>query len=770
MQRFSRKIAENSFNSHSKICRIPGAITSPEAEKLSRLFSSVSPSNTNLFDALEKDVRSNKERHLFEYGLIAFSHEFKGLQKYVKGYLNLLGGKEGIENLQDWQKVVAYLSLAQYYGQSSLHRQTFHKVLVGNTSKSFVSLNDVYYSGRQFIIESDHEWKINYYMVAKEILEQILSRTSHDDNPSQDDLSKPAKRNLHILVNDFIRMIKTSANRNTPKAALQLLTDMIIKRNKTEVDMRDGVQKKGSLSKLLEDIPEKENRVKILQQLVKAFPREAEFHAHLGRLLNILKKFQEAENSLQKALDIRMKENARMDPDSSDDILGRIHHMFGIGYTTQAKAELECVLKSSLTNDYKNLLIHVKNAIDHFSKARKYATRDLSYGYIGEVHARLLVAKYVAKKFKGGCVLAFKESFTKNPIIIPLFVFVRESHSICDRLLAECSHYTPKQDLDRIKDYGICLDRFYEFYGNVTKDLPLLQNRYSDVLLRRSFIACCRMSVHLKNQLRKQDVQAIIEKHEKAIREVLIENHNQTNISLDMLEWLEAIRHPLTEDRYTLTDVQQYVESWERKNEFGYATFYLYAINFLLAIFSTGQNLVVSFHDKARELKDKLQSQRNPRQKARRREWIACHRNVTIRKLIATKNLGTWDKENRFWKREEDIKKLEVFTGTVVRSNHPLRGSIALDVPHTACTIEVYFVPKKYGLDKSLYSNQNLRVAFCLCLSSWHGAEAFSIKRLKSWFCTSCNKITNFIAISAVDWKCKICGNEKKKSDVDAVA
>ena len=761
VQRCSRKIAENSFNPRSKICRIPGAITSPEAEKLSRLFSSLSPENTDRnkkFAALAEDVRKKERRHLFEYGLIAFSHKFKGLQKYVKGYLNLLEGKEGIENLRDWQKVVAYLSLAQYYGQSGLHCQTFHKLLAGHANKAFVSLADVNYSGRQFIIENDHEWKINYYMVAKEILEQILSQAADFDNLNQDHLSVTAKKNLHILVKDFIQMIETSANKNTPKAAVQLLTDMIIKRDNTEVDMRDGVQKKGSLSKLLEDIPDKENRVKILQELVKAFPRKAEFHAHLGRLLNILKKFREAENSLQKALDIRMKEIARIGSDSTDNMLGRIHHMFGIGYTTQAKAELECVLKPDSAYGYKNLLIHVKKAIGHFSKVRQYATRSLSYGYIGEVHARLLVAEYVAKKFEGGCVRAFNKRPSENPDDIPLFEFVRESHSVCDRLLAECLHYTPEQELERISDYGKNLRRFNEFYGKVTKDLPLWQNRDSDVLLRRSFFACCKRS-----DLRKEDMQAIIQKHERTMREVLKENLYKANISLDMLEWLEAIRHPLTEDIYKLTDIQPRVKNWEQRNEFGYATFYLYAINFLLAIFSSGKYLVDGFYSKARELKDKLQAQRYTRPKAWRREWIACHRDVTIRKLIASKDVGTWDKEKRFWKSDEDVKKLEVFTGTVVRSNHPLRGSIALDVTHNDCGIEVYFVPKKYGLDKNLYGNQNLRVEFCLCLSSLHGAEAFSIKPLKRCVCSFCNKTAEFITINAGDGKCRVCGNEIKK-------
>ena len=761
VQRYSKKIPRNEFLNFSRTCRLPGLVTAEEAVNLTKVFSSFSPKSVKTLQELTTDVKNSKQRFVFEYGLAAFNHEFKGVRKYVQGYLKLHEQKEGVENLLDWQRVIGYLSLALYYGQSGMHRETFRSLL---KVQSFVSLKNLDYSGSQFIVETKEEWKISYNIVAKEILEQILSScTSTPAEQCAPEMSNEAKRNLHELVKDFINMIKTASKGNVPETLIQLLTNMIIRRDYSEVDKSDGIAK-GVLSKLLEDLPRQQHRVNILKQLTEAFPRNAEFHAHLGRLLNIMKKFSSAEASLRRALEIRSQECLHTETEFADDMLSRIHHMFGVGYTKRAQDERKRATKTN----YENMLKYVKKAVDHFGEARRYATHNLSYGFVGEVHVRLLLAEFVQDEFSAGCQGAFDFKLGSNHL--ELSEFVRNSHSVCDILLAESLHYTSEQELERVRTYSECIDKFNFLYGNIKHKSFKRHESNLPISMRRSEIACLKMVYRtngkrpsIENVRNKEDLLKIITLYESIFRQIFGENNQHESISVDVLEWLEAIRHPLAPDEYSLVRILRIVENWVKKHEPGYATFYLYVVNFALAVFSAGENLNKQYYNKALELREKLHLQRYKcNVKFWRLEWIAKYDNpVSIRKLINRTRLGVWDKDMRFWKDNEAAKKLQVFTGTVTHSNHPLKGTISLDIvqSHYKCPIDVYFVPKLYDLDKRIYADQKTKVEFCIGFSIEHGAEAYSVKIMNSHACTYCKRETEFITINELSLgKCSVCG------------
>ena len=764
--RYSKEIPCNEFLHSSRTCRLPGWVTAEEASDLTKVFSSYSQKSTKILKELTNDVKNNKERFVFEYGLAAFNHEFKGVRKYVQGYLKLHDQKDGVSNLLNWQRVVGYLSLAQYYAQSGIHRNTFRSLF---HVQKFVTLEHLGYSGSQFIFETKGEWKISYNIVAKEILEQMLSScTSTPTEKCDPELNDEAKKNLHELVIDFIGMIKTASKGCAPEILIQLLTNMIIRRNYSEVDKSDGIAK-GTLSKLLEDMPIQQNRVNILKKLTEAFPQNPNFHAHLGRLLNIMKEFRSAEASLQTALDLRLQKCFGLGSKSTDDMLSRIHHMFGVGYNLQAQE----AQKRATKQNYQNMLKFVSKAVDHFGEARCYATYNLSYGFIGEVNARLLVAEFVNDKFPNGCRKAFNFELGKDHI--ELSEFVRESHLVCDRLLAESLQYSTEQELERIRTYTRCIVKFNFLYGHIRKEMLSRQLKTESrptISMRRSQIAFLKMKYRssskrprIANVQNEKDLDKIIALYESIFREVFGGDIKHESVSVDVLEWLEAIRHPLAPNDYSLVRILQTVENWVKKNESGYATFYLYVVNFVLAIFSPGENLNKQYYNKTLELKEKLHLLRYKYDvKFWRMEWIAEWDNLTsIRKLINHNSLGVWDKDNRFWKEEKNIKKLQVFAGNVTRSHHPLKGTISLDVQSQhKCRIEVYFVPKLYCLDKSIYGEQKQRVEFCIGFSMEHGAEAYAVKILEKHVCSQCCTETEFFTINQSPLgtcrKCNISG------------
>ena len=781
VQRYIKKIPSNEFLVSSTTCRLPGRVTLKEAKQLTEVYSSFSPKSSKILGRFTSDVENNKERFVFEYGLAAFNHEFKGVRNYVQGYLKLHTQKYGLKNLLDWQRVIAYLSLALYYGGSGVHRQTFRGLL---EVQNHVYLKHLDYSGSQFIIQSNGEWKISHDAVAKEILDQILSNCSSSSSEScVRELSAEAKTNLHEIVIDFIKMIEDASEGYSPESLIQLLTNMIIKRNLDyiEEDKSDEIITKAVHSKLLEDIPNHQNRIDILQQLTKAFPQNAEFHAHLGRLLNIMKKFREAEKSLQTALTIRKEEFLNLGSDFTKDVsLSRIHHMLGVGYSLRAEDERERADK----DNYQCMLEYVKKAVEQFVEARRRTTHNLSYGCIGEIHARLILVEFVNNKFPEGCKGAV--TFELGYKHIELSEFVQQSHSVCDRLLALSLQHSTEKELQHIGTYTKCIKKYNDFFGKMSHEMfrHFKKEKNPTILMQRSQIAGLKMNYRkgkvskipcIEDVQEKEDLQQIIELYESILRQVFAGGYKHESISVEMVEWLQAIRHPLAAVDRSLEQVLPFVTNWEKKKEPDRATFYLYVINFMLAVFSAGANLNMEYNKEALRLKEKLQ-QRCKREIARittwRLEWIAHTKNVQINtsicKLINRDKLGDWDKEKRFWKDEKAMRKLQVFTGTVTKSKENLKGTIILDTfqPRYQLSIEVYFVPKAYNLNQSTYAEQKQRVEFCIGFSYKHGAEAFEVKKLQKHFCVYCSLETEFITHNEPPGgRCRTCGTTRPLTD-----
>ena len=310
VQRYTFDIPKNQVDLDSQqYYYLPGNLTTEEANKLVDLLSEFAPAKKSALMALAKDV-SVEEKFLFEFGLTAFNFEFKGVQNYVNGYLDLnYQSYSSVKDLKPWQQVVVYLSLVLYYGQGALPREVFNHLFKKDLYAG-VALSDLEFLGQKFVVEIGTDWKINYYAVAKEILEQVLSITSSRSYFKGDRLSKAAQPNLHDLVIEFIRMLKQAMGKNNSEYILKQVSNVILRRDYKELDDEDVFEKRHSISRLLEDVMNDDNRIKILQCLTDAFPFHHEFHAHKGRMLNMMGQFDEAETSLQTALTLRINERA----------------------------------------------------------------------------------------------------------------------------------------------------------------------------------------------------------------------------------------------------------------------------------------------------------------------------------------------------------------------------------------------------------------------------------------------------------------------------
>ena len=773
VQRYNFDIPEVPFDFESQqYYYLPGKLTKEEADKLVDLLTEFAPSKHKALKTLAKDA-SFEEKFLFEFGLTAFNFEFKGVQNYVKGYLGLkLQSFGNVKDLLPWQQVVTYLSLVLYYGQGSLPTEVFNHLLKKDLFRS-VELSDLEFSGKKFVVEFNREWKINYYAVAKEILEQVLSTSSSGSLfPKGDKLSKAAQLNLHVLVIEFIGMLKQAMGKNNSEHILKQLSNVILRRDYKEIYDGDVFEKRHSVSRLLEDVMIDDNRIKILQCLTDAFPLNHEFHAHKGRMLNMMGQYDEAEDSLQTALNLRIQEKSDRGQEWPDNVRGRLHHMFGFAYRRRANHELETYLPPDNKPDLPKVMEVIKKAVFHFQEGRKHAVYNRSYGYIGEVRVRLLLVEYVDRRkydYPNGCAEAFNGEMDKK--YIQLSEFIRESHSVCDQLLAECQRYTSEAELRGIKDFSKCVDKFVSCFRKVFGTQEFWEKSKNNVLVRRSRIASLKMKYHKDSEKspcvddigKAKHVKELVKLHEETFRQVFVDDMRSLSISYDILEWLEAIRHEKVEDNYTLMKVLQTVESWEQRNEVGYASYYLYILYFLLAVYNPGKKMGASFYYKAEDLRKKLKTtnyrQVNMRLTRESREWLANHDKLTIRKLICRSKLGCWDYDTRFWKDSDAVKHLKVCTGIIVKSFPKQDGIIKLDVPYRKLRIEVCYYPAFYKLFGNRYSEQSTPVEFFIGFSVERGAEALSVKELDQKFCSHCKLNTRVITLNqdggGICYKCE---------------
>jgi len=740
-------------------CYLSGRVTKREAKDLATLFSQFAPKSRNALFKLYRESKQGSHKQVFEFGLTAFNHEFKGVKSYVSGYLEPHNHEQELPN---WKKIVLYLSILKFFGQTEMPRQVFSHLV--ESDYRFVTLDDVH-QGQYFITESkDLDWRINYHAVAKEVIENLLG--SGMQSPDVMSVSDAVKAKLHKHVIEFIHLLGDLHGELESETITKPIYNSILKRDSHDVDANDSIPKT-KLSRLLENVEER-YQLSVLQELVKAFPSAAEFHAHLGRYLSLVRKFDEADKSLQKALEIRTAEKAGSSPNKTDNVRGRIHHMFGNSLTKRIlhamKAEqLGKFSKSRYPKDSSfgidKILPFARKAIENFAQGRKFIVTNRNYGYVGEAKVRLLVVEFAVKTISNCVERAFKNTLGKDKV--KLAEFVRESHSVCDQLLVECHNIVPTKELSRVSDYTNCVSYFYQFFGLANTRLQSVwRDDDASIPMRRSSIATIKAKYFVSRANRKnvrlpsvydvgeaEDINKIIGLHERTIKNVLEGNIRDVSISNDMQEWLDAVRHPLVEDRYHLEDVRCKVEQWNQKNEFGYSLFYLYVITFLSAISCPGKEMIRKQVLKLSDLHEQVRSRyKYIGLKRGSKEILANHKADTIRKLIPAHSAG-WDKDAKKFKNSSGLK---VCTGTVIQSDKPLIGFISLDADYVVPgkPFKVYFVPKPCGLYGSRFSHQKTRVEFFTGFSIGHGAEALQVKELIKRHCRRCGGSREIITLN----------------------
>ena len=762
VQQENSELLKNAYFAESKECTITGRVTGLEADQLTEVFSKFAPERRDSFSRLRRCVVEQGQcRYVVEYGLTAFDSEFTTIRSYVRSYLQLPQKRDGLSNLLPWQKVLSYLSLMNCYGlgQDRLPREMFRNVLGKQKDSNVVTMQDLKFAACELLVlEKKCFWKIRYPVIATEILEQVLCEESNreisDKRPGE--LSSGARANLHHLALDFIEMVKTALNKSSLSFSnLHMLINLFLNRGyrvKSEAFPRG---KKRRFSLLLEHLPQSEHQITILEQLVDAFPDNFEFHAHLGRFYGILNQFEKAELHLQNA--IRLLTSIVNPSNNMKNELGQIHNMYGYALMAKVRLEINQLNKESCYKIF-GILDLVIRAVQHFVKCSEQVTYNFSYGYIGEIKARLSVAKYVNVDFPY-CISALKGEWPSE--CARLNSFIEESHSKCAWLLERC-HYCMSQNLQSLKkELDMCTRDFAMCYR------PIPDSRFmsaNDIHFLRSRIACLKMqdgrqfNTSVKAISERETVRKIVSLLEQITNKVLSENDLSVSITVEFLQWLDAIRKPQVIEEYLLERILPKMRKWNSRNESVHSTYYLYIVTYLLALFSADEKFCQECNIQAKELRDALKKKRYSIKKPLYLEVVVKHAKPTVKKILSiSRDSSVGSKGNAFWKQHKLLHQFQVFTGTVVCYHSPRGGIISIDQSPSKCQVEAFFVPLECNLAQQRWAKERCRVEFFIRFSFERTAEAFAVKKLLRAKCLMCDEERFIITLNQTQKLCISC-------------
>ncbi|KAL3853420.1 hypothetical protein ACJMK2_016959 [Sinanodonta woodiana] len=763
VRRFPHKIKESQDAKTKNTFWLKNSVSPNEAGRLAMKFGERCGKDDQKKEALKQlsqDVQSGKKTHsLYEFGMTVYQSKFRGIQAYVRGYLQL--DQNQSRELRDWQKVLGFLSLAYFYGQIGLPCQFFTELL-HKVPNYDVSLEDFPHPIDAFIVSEDEKERkkhirICHYLVAKEILEQLLNRQDVDKHiSSYNELTDKARKNLEKFCCEFIDYTskRKSKSSSLPDSTSYILTRIFIFRDSSCME-----------------------RLNVLKKLTTAFPNDPNFQAHLGRFYAYCRPDEDemAEKCFKKALSLCDEKTKGKPIHELDDriklTLMHIYHMYGTIYQKRISRYIE--RHKSETTDVNQAIAQFDGklkefvslselACSHFRKTREYTPsgHETSYAYTGELRVHLQLCDFVHKHFNSNI-----KNFIDSTVDVSDKEFIQGSISRVDYLVLECYQYLDYVDIDP------SLPNLISWYNNLFRHeaMPLHISLSQDDVCRRRFQIAARKLKHVKNDnsnvvvdniRSKEDINEIIRLYEENFEDIFLsgcENADaKRNLEIDFLEWLKAIRHDLADTTYEVEDVLAKVYRWNDVLHSPLSEFYTFVLTSLLGFGSEKKRgNTECLLEAVNELKEKVTSLNRLVVRPRHpREWLG-RSSEGIDQLVY--GIPYDDREIN--------PNLKICKGTICPPNKKTQtGWLDLDLGNNV-QVKVFYIPGVAKLDGSRFVGR--RVEFILGFSIENGYEAFKVSLLKQYGCSNCSSKVEITQMNE-SAKC-VCGAMIFKSDFTAV-
>ena len=739
------------------------------------------PSKKAAVERLQRDVDTGKSNHeIFEFGLATYKHHYKGIESYVSGFMQLDNNTDS--DLLPWQHALGILSLVYFYGQMPMPCKFFSRLLGYHP---LLSIDDFPLEMDALITKDICDGRLNvvrisHNMVAKEILEQILSRPfPRGDRVEQ--LCSTAKQKLEPFAVNIIKYAAKSPIEKSTGMIEKIMTRTFISRDNKAVGETDLVDKpkKPKFAQILHDVSSQapySERFHILEELVKSFPHEPQFLAHLGRLYSICKPQDEksAEQCFKRALEICRKivGDFTVDdiPHSMRLTLMHIYHMYGSMYMVRVSKytgkyfgdrPAKRISEENSDDVLAELFPMVVNACFYFGECRDVTPQgqEESHGFLGEIKIRLMLCDFVLRHIARRDLYTFIIEYNNAEIAN----FVEDSISVIDELFLECLSVVDPEKIEQ--ELQICQEWFKNLFEirNVSRVIfrtkDTVKSRRLQITARKMRYQKKKIFGVLEEVTNKTDIEFIVKNYEanfKDVHESGIECPRKV-IDLDYREWLFAIRHKLLGINYTLEDVLKQVRLWHEKVKTPSSRFYLFILCSLLGFKGSTELLI-----EAQMIKEDLLKQAKYVTKPRYpREWLG--KGHGIRCLTPeTRFFGLI--EGREIKGNFNSDCVISMFGTVCSPNDkPAQGYIRLDLgEENPIGIKVFYVPVKSDMKGPAYADT--RVEFFVGFSMAHGYEAYNVSPLKRVKCRKCGLYLEVRSNSHT--KCK-CGEVLKPEQLD---
>ncbi|XP_045166597.2 uncharacterized protein LOC123529994 [Mercenaria mercenaria] len=746
------------------------------------------------------DIKNGRSNHcMYEYGMTVYLHEFKGIVSYVEGYLEL--DKNPTRDLNSCQKCLGFLALVYYYGQSCVPCQ-FFSALFNKPSGYNMTLEDFPPLVQEFVVYDKNEGKRNniricHYIIAKEILEQILSRHVGRITERNDTIGKVACHNLAKFCKEFIEY---SCSKKTKVSTLSttirfILTKTFIFRDEKDMsDNEEQVRKKPVLSKLMIDIPGGKplftERLLVLQKLTESFPDDPNYCAHLGRFYAFCRPNEEneAEKCFRKAIKICEDQiHGKRDEDIDDGIkltMMHIYHMYGImkqrcmsKYTDRTQKErIVTVDKDFLFHEITEELVPiVETACEYFKKSRDITPPNhdvYTYAYTGEIQSRLQFCDFVNRHFRKGenGITQFLSSDADQRSKL----FVQKSFSVIENLIYECYMDVILMDRD-----SQSLRRYVVWYNTLfQKQILPLDSFWSDDMVsnRRLKIAAKKLKYGKTSNILsgvetiddEKELEEIIHWYEENFTDIqdygFQEEDGKKELERDYRDWIYAIRLDKFKRDYSLEVVLSHVQQWNDKLGSPISTFYLFILKSLLGFGTEQTQGKTECLIEALDCRERLVKMNNliirPKYP---REWLGSDGEGIKRLKSGNRYVGIYAEDRETSNNRLD---LAVCKGTICRPNtNKVNGMIALDLGANTPEVRVYFIPKIVRLEGTRFAGH--RVEFNLAFSFQNGFEAYNVKILKRYGCSHCSRKLEFTSCESTLY-CK-CGRPVQKDELNEV-
>ena len=784
---------------------LEGLVSATEASKLLVKFGeNCDDVKKKALERLNEDVQKQKqEHHLYEFGLTRFQLEFHGIVSFVQGYLQL--DENPTDELLPWQKCLGFLALVYYYGQASVPCQFFAK-LMNKLPNYSLALEDFPHQFTQFVTFDRNQGKkdhirICHYIVAKEILEQILSRHSKYKCTRTDTLGIVASRKLSRFAIDFIDYSggkKTKSSSQTSTIKFILTKTFIFREDRILEDNEDQKRKRPLLSKLLTDIPSDQplftERLRVLEKLTSSFPDDPNFLAHLGRFYAFCRPDDDAlaEKYSKKAVDLCQKQVEGVPLHCVDDCmrltLMHVYHMYAhikrkaisryTGWSEKDKAQIRTKADQFIER-LEELASLADTACLYYQKSRE-ATPETHcayfHAYTDEIKVRLQICEFVRKQTRKQSGDETIQRFFESDSSRNVKTFIKRSVHVIESLIMECY-----MDFELLNEEIQFLQHLVMWYNSMFQEKAIKidtqgETDDDDISHRCLQIALIKLKYgtrstfgNIQNVTDKDDVNTIVQLLEEIFDQTqrygLKSTYGRHELERDFRDWIYAIRHDCFHKVYDIESVLGTLQLWQDKTNSPLSRYYIFIMKSLLGFGSEDEQGKTECLMEAETCREELiKMKRLIIRPKYPREWLGRHGKGIKRLLYGKRFIGnsSLTSENEAVGTHLQPSALAVCKGTILSPNTNRIGSY-IEFDLGVNTVRVFYLPKMAKLEGSRYVGH--RVEFNLAFSLEHGYEAYNVALLRSYGCPNCSARLEFTS-DTTELYCK-CGTPVYKDELN---